>query len=364
MRNAKQEIKLCIKITVCSIVAFILVQFELYKNIGLYNCIIESLDADFLHNLKLFVITIASGVFVSAFLTLIISIKNYKSQKKRLLDEIYLKSTDIINEIFKIRLLEFDRSFCEVLEIIDEEQENDSYKVANAQIIEMTKKWKKKKRKEFIKEHYFCKDDVKIKVKKQIIDDLPIYSKRVIEKKETLESYAEKEYQKALNNYYNIIDSAIKSFAEYKSWYCHDLTLLMLDVDFFKKETGRKINEKLYRKLHAQIGAIRKVGSICDSYLNSEKFDRRFLMQEIAYVQKTMIDKKDRLTYNHFAYDIETELDKLLALGAENSCDEDEDVLYEKDFWVSSGCYLGEYVDIEGLLKIEDGVSDKKHHNM
>lgn len=347
MKNAKKEIKIYIFILIISGIVYTFIQFRMYDflSASLHNCFGEVLLSD----MRNYIITVSSGIFVSSLLGIVISVKDYIYQKKKLLDDIYQAVLTLLNEIIRINYMCFDEPIELVMKVVGEEERNKAHKKLNSETRRMSKKLPKKRRKDFLEENIYEEHEAKEELLMYFKDNLSEWEKKIFHDEE-LEEILEKRYKEKVKKYINDTENVIASFAVCNKLYCNTLTSLIGDLDFLMHTDNKKIIHKnIYTRMHQQITYIRRIGCFCDSYKNYGDYDKLYLMTQIKGLQETMFDLHEgKFAYNRFLYEMEQNLHKLLLISNKKNSDEE---LTQYDFWAGRGCYMGKYLPIQQYIE-------------
>lgn len=304
MTSKKWTIIISTILSLISIIIYLFLQFQLYHYLGLYGGTV------FCYNLRLSVMTISSGIFTGAFVTLLISIKEYLHERKKALERLYFAANDILNAYMKLWPFFTDEPLALVAECLGEIDANNFYEETNKELLDKIPS---------IDTEYLLPCSYVAKKKYKFLLLSKMKKEDILEQKTliNLDKELDRQYSYNTKKYIMHLEHCIDSFLELESVSCREMTIIMGDLDFIF--SNKTIRSKIYKELYSIV--LNTVNEVKGNlhhfklYKSGKGDSKQQQCHIIERLQNKLFCEDDHFIYYDFCYRIDTEMTYLLKVA-------------------------------------------------
>lgn len=322
MKGKKHIVQLSFAVMLTSLIIFTILEFRLYPNgMKIWICSILKNNAKTMED---YLITIFSGIFTGAILSVFITLREYMDAKEYDLVEYYKASSEINRIIHKIPYLDIRQPYDLVEACIAEEDGNKRRVRYNEQLkraigeSECSEENKHIAYENNYEEMIFV---AKEKMQEYIWDMQDEKTKETLEEIGRREYFLEQQYDDIMKKYYEKIDEIMKCYIEFGKidyWKVEDE---YGKIDFLLGNKKRR-NMFIYKNLHEKErnfrGKIRATAFHFQEYYQEDVGNLPVQLSKIIEVQKEIFTREDRTSgytvYNTLSYTLDRDLTTLLKM--------------------------------------------------
>jgi hypothetical protein len=305
---------------IASLLVLTILQFKIYPyafRLWLVGTICENASL-----FREYGIIISGGIFTSAFVTLIIAIREYQDARISTLEHYYKVSNDFLGHYKNISYLELSHPFDIVKGCIWEEEENKRKSSDNKQLKEMIKKSTGKNDEDILKDTYETLSfENKTKMQNFIWNNTDTEIKERIDNAEMRNCYMEEKYKKVMEDYYIKIDKAMKQYIQIQKLDYSAVETAYGQIDFiFSNNRIRKnfIYNCLHDRQRTVLHKIREEAWHFEEYYKMEHGNLPVMLGKIMDIQKDLFVRREGeigyTIYNSYCYEIDKQLCELLCV--------------------------------------------------
>ena len=301
MTSKKWAIKISGIISIISIFLFVFLQFNVYKLFGISG------GTEFCKNLKETGLIMSSGLFTGAFVSLLISIKEYKFERKLALENLYFATEDILNAYMGTYPFLPEEPFDLVKKCLGEidnnkyaERMNDSVKsrLSNPPKVALTP----------------IKHDAEKDYKMYLLNNMAQQEILICKNLINLDEYLADRYESKIKEYSEKLEFAIDSFLSLKTISTRQMTIAMggLDFLFANRTILNKIHSSLYQVIFNETRRIKNRIYDFNRYKEGKGGNRAVQCSFLQELQSELYSEDEKFYYCEFCFRISQEMDKLL----------------------------------------------------
>lgn len=313
MTSKKWTVIISTGLTVLGLVVFTFFHFGIYR----YFHILESYpNREFLSIWKGYVITISSGVFTSAFVTLLVAESDYLYGRRKALENIYYASEDLQRVFAKIKYIFPDEPIelvCDLIGEIDGNVRSEEYnfylkeQLENSDDLEGAKKL-------YDECHMPITHDTENKFKEYIWEHTEERIKKDYEKPHMKKDYLDSVCKKKIEQYSEQLDNAMKSYVVFNEVRTKELSSTYDELNFIfaNKSIRQNIYNKLYRKQVEQINMINQANFHFNLYFEGKSGSRAVMLDFIWKLQESLTSEDENAYYRQYVYEVDNEMIQVL----------------------------------------------------
>lgn len=312
MKTKKHTLQISICLMCISFIGLIILQFRLYPISFRYQ--FYKLLHDNVGSLKELLVIIFGGVFTSSFVVMIIGIGEYRDEKRKALENYYNKSSAFLQNLKNIDYFDLRHPKDLVQKCFMEETSNKVKKDLNKQIDNIASQSHNNVKASHEKLEY----KEKSKLKQCIWNELDESTKQIFKGADAKNKYLDMEYNDVMKEYHKNLDIIMKQYIDIKNLTYDEVENAYGQLDFFKgnkKIRNAFIFEKLHKKQRDVWHFIIQEAWLFEQY-SANNGNIPVMIDKILEIQDKIFcrteNKMGYTIFNHFRYDIDTELYNLL----------------------------------------------------
>lgn len=320
LTSKKKTVWISGAIGILGIIVFTFLQLRFYN--GFYQCISEVFNnnKDLMVSVKEYFIIISSGLFTGAFLTFLISLRDYFIERRETLERIYLASEDLQRSFSKLEYIFPDESKELITNLFSEIDSNKINEKFNEQIFGCSSY-------RVDTELYKQERPISYEVKEQFVND--IYE-RYVPKDRQMENNEKNKIKNCVDDlcdekitkYEKQIEKVIKSYLYFNSVRTRELTAAFGRLDFILPFANKRIRNHIYNNLYIKqiktINTIKERNYHFNLYLEGKGGNRGVMLNFIWYLQDMLVSEDEKFYYRQYQYDIDTQMFEILILAYGN----------------------------------------------
>lgn len=251
--------------------------------------------------------TISSGLFTSAFVVLLVSIKEYWYERKKALEKLYFAAYDILHTFMGIYPFITDEPIKIVAECLGE--------IDNNKFNEETNKQLKERIPDIESESLIPYDNfAKKKYKMYLLSNMATNEILKYRTLNQLDEYLEKQYDYNMNRYIMYLEKSIDSYLRFDSIDCKEMTIAINEIDFlFANKTIRKrVFDDLYLYVFQMVFRVKNHMNDFKSYTTGRTDCKKLLCKTLENLQTELLDEEKNQIYRSFCFKLNTEMSYLL----------------------------------------------------
>lgn len=322
MQGKKHIVQLSFVAMIVSLILFTILEFRVYPQcVKIWICSILTHNAKTMEN---YLITIFSGIFTGAILSLFVAIREYMDAKTYDLVGYYKASSEINRQIYKIPYLDIRQPYDLVEDCIAEEDANKRRVRYNEQLkkaIDESECLEENKHIAYEKNYEKLIFDAKEKMQEYIWAMQDEKTKETLEEIGQKKHFLEQQYDGTMREYHIKIDEIMKYYIEFGKidyWNVEDgygkINFLLGN----KKRRNIFIYENLHDKKRKFLRKIREIGFHFQQYYQEDVGNLPVQLSKIIEVQKEIFTREDTnggyTIYNTLSYTIDRDLTTLLKM--------------------------------------------------
>ena len=279
---------------------YLILQFSVYRYFGFYGGI--QLYSD----LKSCGITISSGLFTGALVTLLVTWKEYFTERKEALEAFYYEVVDIEKATGGIKYFTPDEPYELIENLLKERQTNAIYR-------ELIKQYKK--------QHMPC-DEIKklitheaeLKFQEFLWENMPSNEKILFEKKSSKEKLLKRKCDEKCKDYKEKIESAMRSYLLFDGVSTRNLNQAYKRMDFFfaNKSIKERICDGILQNEIEMVSDIKWENIDFKYYFDVNDGNLSVMFNKIMKLQEKLISKENNNYYRQHNYEVSVEIEQLL----------------------------------------------------
>lgn len=263
---------------------------------------------DFSYNLRVSVITISSGIFTGAVVTLLISIKEYLYERKKALLNIYSELFDIQNAFMSIKPFIPEVPVELVAECLRELDSNSLFEELNTQLAE---------NKADVKPDclFTCSYSAKEKYKYAMMSNMTNEWIAELKTLYNLNEVLEHEYTRNMEKYTKELGDSIDSYIEFENLSNKDLAMAIEELDFiFSNNTIKRRYEKLNYRILNVLSLIHNRINTFKSY-HEKGASKATYCHLVNEIQNKLFVEDEEKVYHCLSFIIYIEMKKILLMA-------------------------------------------------
>ena len=313
MTSKKWTVIISAYLTVLGLVVFTFFHFGIYR----YFHILESYpNRELLSIWKGYVITISSGVFTSAFVTLLVAESDYLYGRRRALENIYYASEDLQRVFGKIKYIFPDEPIELVSNLLGEIDGNARSEEYNLHFKEQLKNFNDPDgaKKLYDECHMPITHDAQNKFKEYIWEHTEEKIKKDYNDPQMKKDYLDSVCKKKIEQYREQLDDAMKSYVMFNEVRTKELgsTYSELNFIFANKSIRQDIYNKLYRKQVEQINMIKQTNFHFNLYFEGKGGNRAVMLDFVWKLQESLTSEDENAYYRQYMYEVDNEMVQVL----------------------------------------------------
>ena len=268
--------------------------------------------------LREYIIIISGGIFTSTFLTLSITIQEYKDVRFSTLENYYIVSNNFLNNFRKIQYLYLDYPYDIVQNCFREESANNVLEQMDESIKKLEGKINKKM---CMRTDDLSDFEAKEKMKYCIWNSMDEEIQKKFDDTEIRNQFLEERYREVMQDYITKINAIMKQYIEIKN--CNydivETAFGKIDFIFFNKKIRKKfIYEKLHDRQRSVLNLIVKEAGHFEEYYKRKNGNLAVLFDKITKIQDKLFQMKKtergNIIYRSFYYEMDEQLFELWKL--------------------------------------------------
>ena len=301
MSSKKYAIIISGIIGIVSFLVFIFLQLQLYCFIGL------SSNTSLLSNIKEAGLVISGGCFTSSFVTLLISIKEYQSERKKALEKLYYAAYDILVPFMGTYPFLLNEPFELVQNCLGEIDNNNFNKSFNETVYEAIPNTPEELT---LPINHSAKREYKLYLLNSMCQEDILRCKNLL----TLDELLEQSYESKIKKHSEELELAIDSYLSLISVSARQLTVVLGDLDFLfaNKTIRRKIHKDLYQEVFDKILFVKENLFHFEQYKKGKGGNRAVQCYFINKLQTALYSEDERFYYREFCFRIDNEMTNVL----------------------------------------------------
>lgn len=318
MKNRKCNLYITGGIAIIGIIGLVILQLRCYKLMGIYG------GTRFLSDLRQLGIAIMGGLFTSAFVTFLISMGEYKNERREALENVYFAAEDLEREFIKIKYFLPDEPKELVSSLLGELDNNEQNKKFNKMLSEAVAQFENRQEADEIYERN-CQRleyDAQDAFRDYIWEHTDERTKEACREPLQIKEYLDKVCAEKIKTYREQLENSMKSFLRFQEVRTNSMTeaYKRLDFLFANKSIRNHIHEKLYCRILEEIKQIKEESYHFDLYFSGKGGNSAVQYSIVWKLQKTLLCEDQDWHYRKFDFDIVTEMVQILvyANGAKN----------------------------------------------
>lgn len=301
MSSKKYAIIISGIIGIVSIFVFVILQLRLYRFIGI------SSNDSLLSDLKDAGLVISGGCFTSSVVTLLISIKEYQSERKKALEKLYFAAYDILVPFMGTYPFLLNEPFELIKNCLGEIDNNNFYQSFNESVYEAIPDTPEEL---LLPIEDSAKREYKMYLLNRMCQEDILRCKNLL----TLDELLEHSYESRIKKHSEELELAIDSYLSLKSVSARPLTVVLGELDFlFANQTiRRKIHNDLYQKVFDMISFVKENLFHFEQYKKGKGGNRAVQCYFINKLQTALYSEDERHYYREFCFRIDNEMTNVL----------------------------------------------------
>lgn len=301
MSSKKYAIIISGIIGIVSFLVFIFLQLQLYRFIGL------SSNNSLLSNIKEAGLVISGGCFTSSFVTLLISIKEYQSERKKALEKLYYAAYDVIVPFMKTYPFLLNEPFELVQNCLGEIDNNNFNKSFNESVYEAIPDTPEEL---LLPIEDSAKREYKMYLLNRMCQEDILRCKNLL----TLDELLEHSYESRIKKHSEELELAIDSYLSLKSVSARQLTVVLGDLDFLfaNKTIRREIHKDLYQEIFDKIHFVKENLFHFEQYKKGKGGSRAVQCHYVNKLQTALYSEDESFYYREFCFRIDNEMTNVL----------------------------------------------------
>jgi hypothetical protein len=262
-----------------------------------------------------FLIDLASGLFTGAFVILLISIKEYKFERKKALEKFYFAVNELQKRFFQITYFLPDEPVKLVTDLLAEVENNQNTEKQNKDLKEAYYKFDIDNADELYEIHRQClQHDAEEKYKLYIWENMSDVEKQEWVSQDSKDSYLDMICQKKIKGYSEQIDNSIDSFFNICDMDTKEMTLAHSAINFLRFTDNKEKIDNFYIKMIDEINNIKEYRCYFEKYKNNHKRNRANMCIIICELQEKLVGEDDKMWYKRFCVEVEENIIGLLKI--------------------------------------------------
>lgn len=299
-------------IGIVSFLVFIFLQLQLYRFIGI------SINNSLLSNIKEAGLVISGGCFTSSFVTFLISIKEYQSERKKALEKLFFAASDILISFMGTYPFLLNEPFELIQNCLGEIDNNNFNKRFNESVYAAIPDTPEAL---LLPIEHSAKREYKLYLLNSMCQEHILRCKNLL----TLDELLERSYESRIKKHSEELELAIDSYLSLKSVSAHQLTVVLGELDFLfaNRTIRRKIHKDLYQEVFDKINFVEENLFHFEQYKKGKGGNRAVQCHFINKLQTALYSEDERFYYREFCFRIDKEMTKVLeyANGRKNQSD-------------------------------------------
>ena len=310
MKNKKSVMLISAVIAIAGIAGFAILQFRLYTLIGIYG------GTQFLSNLRQFAMVITSGLFTSAAVTFLISIREYKNERVEALEGIYFAAMELEREFARIKYFFPEEPQKLVQNVLGELDNNELASKYNENLATSVLNFEEQQKPDDTHEkcHMTLKQDAQKAFRDYVWAHMDEREKAFLTEPIQIKDYLDRICAEKIAKYDEQLRETMKSFLRFQEIRTDAITAAYgkMDFVFANKSIRKNIYEKLYHKLFNMINDIKKVNFNFDLFFTGRGGNRAVQCGFVWKLQNELLSEDADCYYRQFDFDITTEMVQVL----------------------------------------------------
>lgn len=313
MTSKKWTVIISTGLTVFGLVVFTFFHFGIYR----YFHILESYpNRELLSIWKGYVITISSGVFTSAFVTLLVAESDYSYGRRKALENIYYASEDLQRIFGKIKYIFPDEPIELVSDLLGEIDGNAQSEEYNLYFMEQLKNVDDSDRAKKLYDecHMPITHDAENKFKEYIWEHIEERIKKDYNEPQMKKDYLDSVCKKKIEQYSEQLDNAMKSYVIFNEVRTKELSSTYGELNFIfaNKSIRQNIYNKLYRKQVDYINMIKQTKFHFNLYFEGKGGNRAVMLDFVWKLQGSLTSEDENAYYRQYMYEVDNEMIQVL----------------------------------------------------
>lgn len=228
MKNKKCNLYITGGIAIIGIIGLVILQLRCYKLMGIYG------GTRFLSDLRQLGIAIMGGLFTSAFVTFLISMGEYKNERREALENVYFAAEDLEREFIKIKYFLPDEPKELVSSLLGELDNNEQNKKFNKMLSEAVAQFENRQEADEIYERN-CQRleyDVQDAFRDYIWEHTDERTKEACREPLQIKEYLDKVCAEKIKTYREQLENSMKSFLRFQEVRTNNMTEAYKRLDF------------------------------------------------------------------------------------------------------------------------------------
>ena len=294
-------------IIISGIISIISIFLFAFLHFNVYTLFAISGGTEFCKNLKETGVIMSSGLFSGAFVTLLISIKEYKSERKLALEKLYFATEEILNAYMGTYPFLPDEPFELVKKCLGEIDNNKYAKRMNDSVKSLLTNPP-------IAALMPIKHDAEKDYKMYLLNNMNQQDILNCNNLIILDEYLTDQYESKIKVYSEKLEKAIESFISLDTVDARQLTIAMGGLDFlFANRTIRnKIHSSLYQVIFNEIYRIKNRIYDFNIYKEGKGGNRAVQCSLLQELQSELYSEDEKFYYREFCFRLSQEMDKFL----------------------------------------------------
>lgn len=310
MESKKWAVIISGRIVIISFVVWVFMQFKIYI---LFEKIAYQLEN--CTNLRIFLIDLACGLFTGAFVTLLISIKEYKFERKKALEKFYFAIDEIQKRFFQITYFLPDEPEELVTGLLAEIENNQNIEKHNKDLKEAYCKSGIDNADELYAVHsQSLQHDAEERYKLYIWENMSDAEKKECSSRDSKESYLDMVCKKKVKGYSEQVDSSVDSFLNICDLDTKEMTLAYSDINFLHYTDNKEKIDALYSKMIDEINSIKMDRYKFEEYKNNHKGNRANMCVIMRKLYEKLVGEDETMLYKKFCMEVEEDINSLLKI--------------------------------------------------